>query len=126
MHDVSVLYHIVFAFDPHFACLAYSSFGAVADVVVILDYLGTDEALLEIRVDDTCTLRCLPSASEGPGLHLHLAGRDERLQGEQVVDGLDEAVAAALREPHVLLMASATACVKWLPVAADASSTLHT
>ena len=53
-------------------------------------------------MDDTRRLRSLPAATERPRLHLHLAGGDERLQTQQRVDSLDEAVAAALREAHVL------------------------
>ena len=98
MHDVSVLHHVVLTFHTHLAGFADGGFRTVLDVVLILDDLRADEALLEVRVDDAGTLWCLPSAAERPGLHFHLARRDEGLQREQVVDGLDEAIATALRE----------------------------
>ena len=60
MHDVAVLHHIVLAFDAHLTSLANGSFGAILDVVVVLDDLGTNETFLEVGVDDTSTLRSLP------------------------------------------------------------------
>ena len=108
-HDVAVLHHVVLAFDAELAGLAHGGFGAVLDVVVVLDDLGADEALLEVGVDDAGTLRSLPAFVVGPGLDFHLAGGDERLEVEQAVDGLDEAVAAAVPqaevfEEHLLLL----------------------
>ena len=71
------------------------------DVVVVLDDLGADETFLEVGVDDACALRCLPPAAESPCFYFHFAGGDERLQVQQGIDGLDEAVASALRQTHV-------------------------
>ena len=55
VHDVAVLHHVVLAFDAELAGLTYGSFGTILDVVVVLDDLGADEALLEIGVDDAGT-----------------------------------------------------------------------
>jgi len=61
VHDVAVLNDIILTLDGELACLADSSLRSVLDVVVILDYLGADESLLEVGVDDAGTLRSLPS-----------------------------------------------------------------
>ena len=79
------------------------------DIVLVLDDLGTDETLLEVGVDDTGTLRRLPSLVERPGLHFHLARGDEGLQVEQGIGFLDESVHAALLqsqlvEEHLLVL----------------------
>ena len=60
MHDVAILHHIVLALDTHLACLANSSLRTILDIVVIFDNLSTDEALFEVGVDNTSTLRSLP------------------------------------------------------------------
>ena len=57
MHDVTVLHHVVLAFEPHFAGVAGAAFAAAADIVVIGDGLGADETLLEIGVDRAGGLR---------------------------------------------------------------------
>ena len=53
-------------------------------------------------MDYAGALRGFPSLAESPRLHLHLARRDERLQVQQVVNRLDEAVAARFVQAHVL------------------------
>ena len=91
VHDITVLYDVFLALYCELACFAYSSFGAVFDVVFVLDDLGTDESLLKVGVDDTCALRCLPSLVVGPCTYfLHTSG-DVGLQVEQCVCRLDEA-----------------------------------
>ena len=39
MHDVTILDDVVFALDSEFSGLADSSFGAIQDIVVVLDDL---------------------------------------------------------------------------------------
>ena len=89
MHDVAVLDDVVLAFDAHLAGGTDGGFGLVVDEVVVLDDLGTDEAALEIGMYHACALRGFPTAAESPCLDLHLACRDEGLQGKQMVDGLE-------------------------------------
>lgn len=45
VHDVTVLHYIILALDRELASLAHSSLRAVLHVIVVLDDLGTDEAL---------------------------------------------------------------------------------
>ena len=61
MHDVAVFHHVFLAFHVEFSGLTYGSFRAIVDKVVVLDDLRADKSLFEIRVDDTGTLRSLPS-----------------------------------------------------------------
>ena len=109
MHDVAILHDILLAFHREFSCLAHSSLGAIFDVVVVLDDLGTDEALLEVCVDDPGTLRSLPALVIGPRLHLHLACRDEGFEIKQCISRLDEAcharfLKADLGEEHLTVL----------------------
>ena len=96
MHDVAILHHIVLALDTHLACLANSSLRTILDIVVIFDNLSTDEALFEVGVDNTSTLRSLPAFLIRPGLHLHLTSSDESLEVQQGISLLDEAVHTTL------------------------------
>ena len=102
MHYVAVLNDIVLAFNTQFSCFPYSRLGAKLNVVVVLDYLGADETFLEVGVDDTCTLRSLPSLVVGPCLHFHLACGDECLKIQQGVGFLYQSVHAALLKPQFL------------------------
>ena len=96
MHDVAILHDVVLALDGQFAGLADGGLGAVLQVVVVLDDLSAYKTLLEVGVDDAGTLRSLPALLVSPGLHLHFAGGDERLEIQQGVGFLDEPVDAAL------------------------------
>ena len=102
MHDVAILHQILLTFHTQLASLAHSSLAAILDVVVVLDDLGTDESLLEVGMDHTGTLWSLPALAVSPCLHLHRTSGDECLKVEQRIDGLDEAVASALLQSHVL------------------------
>ena len=124
MHDVAVLHYIILALDRELACLTHSSLRTVLHVVVVLDYLGADEALLEVGVDDAGTLRSLPALVVCPRLHLHLAGGDECLQVEQVVSLLYETVHAALLKTqllkeHLLVLVSLERCDVLLGLRSD-------
>ena len=65
MHDITILNHVVLTFYSKFSCLADSSLRAILDIVVVLDHLSTDKALLEVGMNDTSTLGCLPTRSRG-------------------------------------------------------------
>ena len=52
MHDVTVLHNIILTLDTHLSSLADSGLRAILDIVVVLDDLGADKALLEVGVDD--------------------------------------------------------------------------
>lgn len=102
VHDVAVLNDVVLALDAKFSGLTDSSFRAVLDVVVILDHLGADEAFLKVGVDHAGALGCFPTFVVGPCLHLHLSGRDEGLEIEQMVGFVDETIDTAFLETEIV------------------------
>ena len=53
---------------------AAGGFGLVLDVIVEADDFGTDEAALEVRVDDARGLRSLPAVLNGPRAHFLFSG----------------------------------------------------
>ncbi len=53
---------VVLAFEPHLAGVARAGLAAVSDIIVVGDGFGTDEAVLEIGVDDAGRLRRLGAA----------------------------------------------------------------
>ena len=115
MHDVAILHHIFLTFNTHLTCLADSSLRAILDIVVVLDDLSTDKALLEIGMDDTGTLRSLPAFFISPGLHLHLTSGDERLKVQQGLGLLDQTVYTTLfqtqfLEEHLLVFVALKLC----------------
>ena len=59
MHDVAILDDILLTLDSHLPGLLDGGFTAVVDEVLKLDHLGTDEALLEVRVNGGCRTGCL-------------------------------------------------------------------
>ncbi len=68
----------------------------VGDEVVIGDDFGTDEAFLEVGVDDTSAFRCGSADLDGPGTHFLHASGEVGLQAQQLVTGADDAVQARL------------------------------
>ena len=102
MHDIAVLNNVVLALDAHLACFADSGLRAILDIVVVLDDLGADKALLKVGVDDTRTLWSLPTLLIRPGLHLHFASGDKGFKVQQGVGLLDKAVDATLLQAQLL------------------------
>ena len=80
VHDVAVLNDVCLTLDAHLASLADGGFRAILDIIVVLDDLGADEALLEVTVDDAGTLWSLHTLAISPGLHFHWAGSNVGLQ----------------------------------------------
>ena len=70
MHDVAILDDILLTLDSHLTSLLDGGFTAVVDEVLKLDYLGTNEALLEVRVNGGCRTGCLAPLSIRPGTYL--------------------------------------------------------
>ena len=58
--------------------------------VLILDDLGTDEALLEVGVDSSSGTRRLAALGVGPGTYLLHPSGEVSLQIEELVSGLDQ------------------------------------
>ena len=102
MHDIAVLHDIFLTLNAHLACLTDSSLRAILDIVVILDDLSADKALFEIGVDNTSTLRSLPTLLLGPGLYLHLASGDKGFEVQQGVGLLDKAIDTTLLQAQLL------------------------
>ena len=111
VHDVAVLHNIFFSFDAELSSLAYSSLGAILDIVFVFYDLCADESFLEVCVDYAGTLWCLPSFVVGPCLYFHFACGDECLKVKQRVGFLDKTVHAAFLqsqfvEKHLLVLVS--------------------
>ena len=80
MHNVTVLYYVLLSLNGQLSCLADSCLRAILDIVVVLNHLSTDKALFKVGMDDTSTLRSLPTLLIGPCLHLHLTSGDKGLE----------------------------------------------
>ena len=57
MHHVAVLDDVILAFEAELAGIARAGFAVTRHIIVIGDGFGTDEAVLEIGVDDAGGLR---------------------------------------------------------------------
>ena len=57
MHDISILHNIFLTFNAHLSGLFNSSLGAISDIILVLDHLGTDKSFFEVRMDNTGALR---------------------------------------------------------------------
>ena len=96
MHDIAVLHYIVLAFDGNLARLAAFCFAAQGNIVVVFDNLCTDKATLEVRVDNTRSLRSFHSFLESLRTTFFGTCGEESLEAKQAVGGLDEAVDTTL------------------------------
>ena len=67
MHDVAILYYVVFPFYGHAAGGADGSFGAVVDKVFVLNYFRPDEATFEVCVDYAGGAGGFVPFADGPG-----------------------------------------------------------
>ena len=100
MHYVAVLDDVVLAFDAHLAGRAAGGFGLERDEIVVLDDLRTDEAALEVGVDDACRAGRFVALMDGPCTAFVCACGEEGLQAEQVICALDEADDTRLFQAH--------------------------
>ena len=80
MHDISILHNIFLTFDAHLSGLFNSSLGAISDIILVLDHLGTDKSFLEVRMDNTGALRSFPAFMERPRTTFVRSGGQEGLQ----------------------------------------------
>ena len=94
VHDISILYDIFLAFHAHLAGFFHGGFRAVVDIVVVFDYFGTDESLLEVGMDHTGTLRGFPAFQERPGTAFVGTGGQEGLLVQQALVRFDKVVHA--------------------------------
>ena len=102
VHYVTVLYNIILAFHVEFTGITYGCFGTKLNVIIVLDYLGTDKAFLKIGMDNACALRGFPTLAVGPCLDLHWTGGDECLQVEQTEGRFYQTVYARFLQAKLL------------------------
>jgi hypothetical protein len=69
-YNVSIFHHVVLPFLDVLPLSLHCVLVSVVHQVLILHYLGADEALLEIGVDHSCRLRGLSQTTDGPAPHL--------------------------------------------------------
>ena len=77
MHDISILYQIIFTFRCQFAGCTALCFTAQRHEIFVFDHLGANEAAFEIRMDNAGALRCLIAGLERPGVYLIATCREE-------------------------------------------------
>src|ERR1700754_3270389 len=75
VHHVPVLHHVIFSFNTQLAIVPGRSFRSVLDIIFVSNDLRFDEALLKIRMDNTGSLRSLPSVLYRPGPDFLYSGR---------------------------------------------------
>src|SRR5690348_2441908 len=97
VHHVAVLHDVVLALEAHLARFLRLHLAAEPHVVVVRDDFGTNEALLEVGVDDARGLRRGRALAHGPRAHFLRARREVGLQAEQRERRADEAI-----EPRLL------------------------
>ena len=98
MHYVAVFNDVLLAFDANLSCIAASLLRAKGYIISILDDLGTNKALLEVGVDDTCRLRSLCALAVGPGTRLVSTCGEECLELEQAVSRLGDRICVTHKE----------------------------
>ena len=76
MHDITVLYDVILAFQTQFSSLFCTMLPPVADEVVVSDHLGANKALLEISVNFSGGLRRGGTDVRRPGTDLFYPGGD--------------------------------------------------
>ena len=74
MHNIAVLYDIIFALNTEFAGGTARRFAAKSDEIIVFDYLRPNETALKIGMDNACTLRGFASCFERPSTHLVATG----------------------------------------------------
>ena len=68
VHDVAVLHYVFFTFYFEQTSFAYSGFATEADIILILDYFGTNETALKVCVNHTGALGRLLTIGEAQSL----------------------------------------------------------
>src|SRR5215216_6401538 len=102
MHHIAVFNDIVLSFEPELAGITGSGFATEADIIVIGNRFGADEALLEIGVDDARRLRGARAPRHGPRPGFLWARREVSQKMQEVVAGADHAIEPRLGKPDSL------------------------
>ena len=75
MHDISILHNIFLTFNAHLSGLFNSSLGAISDIILVLDHLGTDKSFFEVRMDNNIPVNApAPAVDSGKSDNLFYAG----------------------------------------------------
>src|SRR5262245_50435653 len=101
MHHVPVLHYVVFPLQAHLARLTAARLATVADVVVVGDDFGADEAAFDVRMDLPGGFDRRRAARNRPRPRLHRPGGEETDEVEHGVGLLNEAVAGRVGESEV-------------------------
>src|SRR6266513_928661 len=96
--NVAVLHQVVPPLAPHHSLFPRSLVRPHAREIGERHGLGADEAALEIRMDFARRVERRAAAVHGPGAHLVFAHGEERLQAEQPVARVNQAVEARLAD----------------------------
>src|SRR6187402_2170902 len=102
VQHVAFLHQVFLAFQPQAAGFLGALLALELDEVVEGDRFGTDEAALEVGVDDGGGLRRGGARADLPGAHFLLTRGEVGLQAEQAVAGTNDAVEARLVEAEIL------------------------
>ena len=98
VHHIAVLNDVVLSFDSELSCGLQAGLALVFEDVGNRVDLGTDEASLEVRVDDSSSLRGFEALLDGPGTNLFGTAREVGLKTEETVGLTGESVEAGLSE----------------------------
>src|SRR6266480_4090980 len=99
--DVSVLDHVLLAFEADLAVIAARGHGAARDQMIVPDDLCADESPRDVAVNLAGgQLRRRPARNR-PGAALVLADREKRDVAEQIVAGANHAVESRLLQPEI-------------------------
>src|SRR5690606_9216819 len=101
MQDIAFLDDVILAFQAQPTRFLGTRLATILDEVVIGDGFSTNEATLEVGVDDRSRLRRGCADTDLPGTDFLHPGGEIGLQAEQLVTGADHAVQARLVESHV-------------------------
>ena len=80
VQNITVLHFVVLSFNGELAGLFALELRPQSHKVVVLDNLGSDEATLQIAVDDARSLRCQHTLGDGPRPVLLATDREERYE----------------------------------------------
>src|ERR1700722_18583899 len=96
MHDIAFAHDVFLAFKTHLAGVARARLAFASNVISKANDLGPDEAVLEIRMDDTGGLRRGGPRTDSPGANLLGTRGEIGLQAKQSVGGANDAIKAGL------------------------------
>ena len=76
MHDISIIYYIIFALYGKLAGIPAGRFRSVFDEVCVFDHFGADEAFFKICMNYAGRLRGKHAFGDGPGTYFLFTGSE--------------------------------------------------